>query len=89
MRLLHAQYTEAVELAEGAGEDPFLGSAFAAARVRGFQGNLSAADSLGNYFGGVGEGARGAAISAGVRGPPLGYPLSYVNSWDAGMPSSS
>lgn len=26
---------------EGAGEDPFLGSAFAAARVRGFQGNLN------------------------------------------------
>ena len=31
-------------IAEGAGEDPFLGSAFAAARVRGFQGADLAAD---------------------------------------------
>ncbi|MFQ5501858.1 MAG: glycoside hydrolase family 3 N-terminal domain-containing protein [Phycisphaerae bacterium] len=34
-------------VAEGAGEDPYLGSAMAAARVRGFQGdNLTAPDSL-------------------------------------------
>src|SRR5678816_164502 len=34
-------------IVEGAGEDPFLGSAMAAAQVRGFQGNdLSAADAI-------------------------------------------
>ena len=34
-------------IAEGAGEDPFLGSVFAAARVRGFQGkDVSAPDRL-------------------------------------------
>lgn len=33
-------------IAEGSGEDPFLGSAFAAARVRGFQGHLLDSKSL-------------------------------------------
>jgi len=53
---IHWTYAPAVDIArdqrwgrgaEGAGEDTFLGSAFAAARVRGFQGeDLKAADSL-------------------------------------------
>ncbi|WP_440223798.1 glycoside hydrolase family 3 N-terminal domain-containing protein [Dokdonella sp. MW10] len=53
---LHWTFAPAVDIArdqrwgrgaEGAGEDPFLGSAFAAARVRGFQGDdLTADDAL-------------------------------------------
>ena len=53
---IHWTYAPAVDIArdqrwgrgaEGAGEDPFLGCAFAAARVRGFQGaDLRAADAL-------------------------------------------